>query len=533
MSTTVTYKGSTIATVSNDTATLETAGTWMEDDLTLTDVTGAAPSGNINITSAGVTDVTNYATATVASGSATPASSISATGATVSTGTNTLTLSKTVSNTPQVTAGLVSSGTAGNSSVSLTASVNTRDSSDLSASGATVTAPAGYYGSSASKTVASGTEGTPTATKGAVNNHSVSVTPSVTNTAGYISGGTKTGTAVTVSASELDSGTAYFYYNNNGTFTTNDVIGYANASIEVDVPASAVDSGTKSITSNGNGQDVIGYAYANVNVPNTYSAGDEGKVVDNGALVSQTSDTYTSNGTYDTTKINSVTVNVSGGTPAISVVDTLDANGGTIREITALDISDTTAVAADVASGKYFYTANGTKTAGTASGGGSLGGLANMVDVNDPECAVGYMLSAMKNGNTAGGTFTLSSTLSNTTETLLVSTGLTVVHGIIFACPTYDVATNLGTGQSNKFAFIWNYEFTSAPDTKMLSIGFQQTGNNWGSRIADVNGIRADAPPLQGVIRFDGGNVYYTARYNNNNNYQIVRSNVEYEWLAW
>lgn len=58
-----------------------------------------------------------------------------------------------------------------------------------------------------------------------------------------------------------------------------------------------------------------------------------------------------------------------GGTPAISVVDTLDSHGGTIREITALDISDTTAVASDVAQGKYFYTALGVKTAGTGSGG--------------------------------------------------------------------------------------------------------------------------------------------------------------------
>lgn len=54
--------------------------------------------------------------------------------------------------------------------------------------------------------VPSGTAGTPTATKGTVSNHSVSVTPSVTNATGYITGGTKTGTAVTVSASELVSG---------------------------------------------------------------------------------------------------------------------------------------------------------------------------------------------------------------------------------------------------------------------------------------------------------------------------------------
>lgn len=152
-----------------------------------------------------------------------------------------------------------------------------KSSSDLTASGATVTAPAGYYAASASESVQSGTEGTPTATKGAVSNHAISVTPSVTNAAGYIGGGTKTGTAVSVSASELV-------------------------------------SGTKSITSNGTGIDVTEFADIDVAVPNSYTSADEGKVVSNGALVAQTSDTVTQNGTVDTTLISSLLVNVSGGT---------------------------------------------------------------------------------------------------------------------------------------------------------------------------------------------------------------------------
>ena len=70
-----------------------------------------------------------------------------------------------------------------------------------------------------------------------------------------------------------------------------------------------------SVTANGTYSAPSGKAYSPVvaNVPNSYTASDEGKVVSNGALVAQTSQTIDTNGTYDTTLKNSVTVNVSGG----------------------------------------------------------------------------------------------------------------------------------------------------------------------------------------------------------------------------
>lgn len=75
----------------------------------------------------------------------------------------------------------------------------------------------------------------------------------------------------------------------------------------------------KSITENGeyNASDdnADGYSKVTVDVPNTYTAQDEGKVVDNGVLVAQTamSSEVTENGTVDTTLYNSVTVNVPSG----------------------------------------------------------------------------------------------------------------------------------------------------------------------------------------------------------------------------
>ena len=188
MSATIKYKGNTIASITTDSSkTLKTSGKYCEGDIIIENTKdGITPSGNKAITATTSTqtgiDVTNYATVSVAP---TPSETKSVTTNGDVTPSSGKLLSKVTVNVPTGTA---------------------RDSSDLTVSGATVNVPAGLYSSAASKSVASGTAGTPTASKGTVSNHSVTVTPSVTNTEGYITGGTKTGTGVTVSASELVSG---------------------------------------------------------------------------------------------------------------------------------------------------------------------------------------------------------------------------------------------------------------------------------------------------------------------------------------
>lgn len=186
---------------------------------------------------------------------------------------------------------------------STTGTIVTKAITDITISGRNVSVPEGYYPGLMIKQIPAGTAGTPTATKGTVSNHSVTVTPSVTNTTGYITGSTKTGTAVTVTASELASG--------NKAITSSgstDVVGYSTASVAagsagtpeamigtisnhtayvypfatstsgyitgetktgtaVTVTASQLTSGTKSITENGTGIDVTNYKNVDVNVP--------------------------------------------------------------------------------------------------------------------------------------------------------------------------------------------------------------------------------------------------------------------------
>ena len=198
----------------------------------------------------------------------------------------------------------------------------------------------------------------------------------------------------------------------NGTYNASSDSADGYSQVTVAVPASAVDSGTKNINTNGT-HDVIGYASASVSVPNSYSAGDEGKVVSNGALVAQTSDTVTTNDTYDTTLINSLTVNVSGGggSSAISLLDTITVPSNT-RAVN-VDLSDYqdynfffVYIDIEIPSGDWLYVVKN----GSSESGGNYGqsavnhtGIAAM-QINIPPTADG-----VQSGTRARANFSLTS----------------------------------------------------------------------------------------------------------------------------
>lgn len=81
----------------------------------------------------------------VSSGSAKPPTTISGSGATLSTGTNTITLQKTVSATPRVTAGYVDQGTSDSVLLSLNANVTTKTAATIHPSGSDQTIAASQY----------------------------------------------------------------------------------------------------------------------------------------------------------------------------------------------------------------------------------------------------------------------------------------------------------------------------------------------------------------------------------------------------
>ena len=94
--------------------------------------------------------------------------------------------------------------------------------------------------------------------------------------------------------------------------------------------------------------------------------------------------------------------------PAVTLPKT---GGGTAR---FTDVSDTTALAADVAAGKYFYAADGSRTLGTGTGGGGSAGTITQ-DAN------GYLVVDPNSGGGGGSSYTLLDSIDITASTTSTS----------------------------------------------------------------------------------------------------------------
>lgn len=307
-----------------------------------------------------------------------------------------------------------------------------------------------------SVTVPAGTEGTPTALKGRVSNHSVQVVASVTNTAGYISGGTHTDpSGVSVAASELVSGTKTIDASGTIDVTnyaavsvpagtegtpTNQVSPVSNHSVIVSprvtntegyipgtqkvgnnttIYASDLVSGTKTITGSGT-TDVTNYADASVAAG---SAATPATTITANPTISVNSSTGVITATASASQ--SVTPSVSAGWVSSGTAGTVSVSGSNTQQLSTQAAQTITPTTSDqtIAAGKYL------------TGAQTIKGDANLVAANIAKDVSIFGVTGTHEGGGGGGGWTLcwskEYTISTTSTSLTAQATETVPSGVI------------------------------------------------------------------------------------------------------
>lgn len=161
-----------------------------------------------------------------------------------------------------------------------------------------------------------------------------------------------------------------------------------------------------------------------------------------------------------------------------------------------INISDTTAVASDVAQGKYFYLATGEKVAGTSSGG--TGGVTQDQD--------GYLVLSDQGGGGGGSSWTLLATQEFAVST--TSTSNTSVGDITLTLDDYaDPQTVLWVHIRDKAgkraghfygsdAMFFHYQLAvdnnNSLSTRPLGVFYVNASGNYGCGAASGYGVYAD-----------------------------------------
>lgn len=292
-----------------------------------------------------------------------------------------------------------------------------------SAQSDTITPSTGYDGiGEVDVTVAAMPSGSvsASATKGTVNNHAISVTPTATvGTAGYLAAGSTNGTAVSVSASELVSGTVTISASGN-----TDVTNYATASVAAGGATASATKGTvsnHSITVTPSVTKTAGYITAG-------SANGTAVTVSASELVSG-SETKTANGTYDVTNLAELIVNVSGGSAAKTASGTFTGNG--TRQI---DVSCT--FEPDIV---YFNS-----DPGTSASSGTVAAIIvrDMMTAtryrNNSTTNSHYAIPAITGMNTAGSSYSWRSTYNSSTQKVTLYCFSTSARALLTNNRTYS-----------------------------------------------------------------------------------------------
>lgn len=160
---------------------------------------------------------------------------------------------------------------------------------------------------------------------------------------------------------------------------------------------------------------------------------------------------------------------------------------------------------------------------GYGQGGSTLDGIPT---VTDSSKSMAYMLSAIKNGTAKSGTKTWTEAFPNT-GTLALETGLSEIHGIMLNVVDSDWAAAIDNFQRARTLFI-----VVNTDGSLTAQSVDASGNGSFERALSQGSV-LQRMPLNGSVRFDGGNMYCAGRYNKNQYYQMVFVGKEYEWIAW
>ena len=311
--------------------------------------------------------------------------------------------------------------------------------------------------------------------------------------------------------------------------------------IELEVVTASADPGhipvliDKTITANGvyqaSADSADGYREVTASVPNTYTAGDEGKVVDNGALVSQTARTITSNGTYDTTKNNSVTASVPNSYTAGDEGKVVD-NGALVSQTSATytvnDTYDTTLI-------------NEVVVNVSGGGGADLSWIA--ASMSGP--SVRNFFNALANGTAEHGEFTTGSTITNTLTTFFSMTAFghdDPPQGIIIIDKDFYEGQTVSPNNTDALSFFWIDKAFTNPASEAADglkyAGIRASRNSVGTAIN--NSIQC------GFVIFDNNTAVFRTKfnlddhnfqlrhdYNNNAQYTFLSAERTYIWIAY